>query len=189
MATCIALLRGVNIAGNTLKMERLRSVCDELGFKNVRTYVQSGNVLFESAKSARACANLLEKSLVGVTRLPVTVLGRTPAELASVIDNNPFREVAEPGRSTRASSGPTPAKLYVAFLTAAPASKILSELTHFASKGDRFEMIGREIYVSYGEAISKSKLTNNIFERLLSVRSTMRNWNTVSALHELATSK
>src|SRR5579859_948828 len=81
MPTHIALLRGVNVGGNPLKMERLRALCEQLGFKNVRTYVQSGNIVFEAAGSASRCREQLEQKLAGETRLAVAVLVRTAAEL------------------------------------------------------------------------------------------------------------
>src|ERR1700761_6549453 len=69
MATFIAMLRGINVGGNTLKMERLRDACEELGFKKIRTYVQSGNIVFESTKSEASLAALIEKRLAGECRL------------------------------------------------------------------------------------------------------------------------
>src|SRR5262245_49251356 len=90
MPTHIALLRGVNVGGNLLKMERLRELCVELGFRNVRTYVQSGNVVFESPAASAQCAKRLQETLAGQTRLPVAVVLRTAAELRRILEGNPF---------------------------------------------------------------------------------------------------
>jgi len=90
MAIYVALLRGVNVGGNVIKMERLRELWSALGFENARTYVQSGNVVFEAAGSPAKWSGVIERRLAGEVRLPVTVILRTPAELRRVIANNPF---------------------------------------------------------------------------------------------------
>ena len=110
MAIYVALLRGINIGGNILKMERLREVCAELGAKNVRTYVQSGNVVFEAAGSASQWEQKLEKRLAGESRLPPSVMVRTAAEIAKVAAGNPF--LKEKGMDTT--------RLAVTFLQRAP---------------------------------------------------------------------
>ena len=90
MAVYIALLRGVNVGQNTLKMERLRGLCADLGLMNVRTYLQSGNVVFQAQASASHWAQALEQKLIGESRLPVFVIVRTAAEMAKVEAGNPF---------------------------------------------------------------------------------------------------
>ncbi|HKF73122.1 MAG TPA: DUF1697 domain-containing protein [Stellaceae bacterium] len=86
----IALLRGVNVGGNMLSMERLRAICAELGMRNARTYVQSGNVVFEADGTTAHWSETLEHALAGKSRLPVAVLVRTAAEIATVVERNPF---------------------------------------------------------------------------------------------------
>jgi len=90
MPVFVALLRGVNVGGNILRMERLREICAGLGAKNPRTYVQSGNVVFEAAGSGAAWEAKLEKALAGESRLPVSVIVRTGDELKKVLGGNPF---------------------------------------------------------------------------------------------------
>src|ERR1700677_4346865 len=90
MARFVVMLRGVNVGGNILKMDGLRELCDKLGFKNTQTSVQSGNFVFESDHSQSALCSLIEKRLAGETRLPVSVILRTPAELVKIIAGNPF---------------------------------------------------------------------------------------------------
>src|SRR5689334_17437427 len=106
----VALLRGVNVGGNTLSMAALRSLCAELGLRNARTYVQSGNLVFEADGTAERWAETLERALVGKARLPLTVLVRTGAEMASVVARNPFLR----------EKGINPARLYVTLLQKAP---------------------------------------------------------------------
>ena len=188
MATYIALLRGVNIGGNTLKMERLRTICGDLGFQNIRTYVQSGNVVFEADRTGPACASALEKKLAGETRLPVTVIVRTPAELKKVLCNNPFPEAApKAAESSKTIKSPAPFALYVAFLAAAPTKDALRKLDGLNTGQDRFRVAGKEIYLCYAHGYGNSKMTNNLFEKVLGVRATTRNWNTVTKLCEMAT--
>ena len=90
MPTLIALLRGVNVGGNILKSERLREICAKLGAKNPRTYVQSGNLVFEAAGSAKEWEAKLEKKLAGESRLPVSVIVRTADEMRKVLAGNPY---------------------------------------------------------------------------------------------------
>src|SRR3984957_18448844 len=90
MPVLIALLRGVNVGGNILKMDRLREICAKLGAKNPRTYVQSGNVVFEAQGRASDWTAKLEKKLAGESRLPVSVIVRTSAEISKVLAGNPF---------------------------------------------------------------------------------------------------
>ena len=95
MPIYVALPRGVNVGQNILRMDRLREVCSEMGLKNVRTYVQSGNVVFEGQGSATRWSQALERGLAGETRLPVTVIVRTAAEIAKVLAENPFQNSKE----------------------------------------------------------------------------------------------
>lgn len=190
MQAYIALLRGVNVGGNTLKMQRLRTLGEELGFQNVRTYVQSGNLLFESGTSAAACVQMLEEKLIGHTRLPVSVIVRTPAELKKVLRNNPYPDAVSRGDAEGESKKPTaPFKLYVAFLAAAPHKGGCKKLNELRFGADQFHVAGKEIYLRYANGHGNSKMTNNLFEKVLGVRATTRNWNTVNKLYELAMNK
>lgn len=178
MTRYIALLRGINVGGNTLKMDRLREVCAELGFANIVTYVQSGNVVFDSKGSAASVAKTLTERLTGESRLPVSVVVRKAAELAAVIATNPF--VGQPGID--------PAKLHVTFLGAAAAKNALAKLRAVDAVNERFHMADREIYLYCPDGYGKAKLSNARIEKLLTVVATTRNWNTVHKLSELASS-
>lgn len=175
MSSYIALLRGVNVGGNTLKMERLREVCAELGLKNARTYVQSGNVVFEAQGTVTRWATALEKRLAGESRLPVPVIVRTAAEMGRVIAANPFLE----------ERGMDLARLLVTFLPEEPARAGLERLGTLKAGTDRFRYAGREIYLHCPNGYGKSKFSNNAIERALSLRATTRNWNTLNKLYEM----
>ena len=175
MAIYIALLRGVNVGQNLLKMDRLRGLCAELAFRNVATYVQSGNILFEAAGSASKCCEALEKRLAGETRLPVTITVRTPAELAAIIARNPFLKDSTVDR----------ARLHVTFLADAPAKDGAAKLAAIKAGADRFIVSGKEVYLHCPNGYGASKLSNGAIEKALAVRATTRNWNTVNKLYEM----
>ncbi|MBZ5561351.1 MAG: DUF1697 domain-containing protein [Acidobacteriia bacterium] len=176
MQTRIALLRGVNVAQNMLKMERLRQLLQELGFKNVTTYLQSGNAVFQAEGSPSSVSTAIEKRLAGETRLPVTVLIRTPAELKSIIVRNPFLKEKGVDRS----------KLHVTFLADAGGKDALKKLSALNVGADQFRLSGKEVYLYCPNGYGISKLSNSGLERALAVKATTRNWNTVNKLCELA---
>jgi uncharacterized protein (DUF1697 family) len=176
MTTHIALLRGVNVGGNTLRMERLRTLFAELGFGDARTYVQSGNVLFTAARPSADLAALIEARLVRETRLPVSVLIRTPVQLERIIAGNPF--LKEPGIDVR--------KLHVTFVAERPSKPGLAALGGVQSGADRWRAQGAEVYLHCPDGYGRSKLNNTAIERLLSTRATTRNWNTVKVLYDMS---
>jgi uncharacterized protein (DUF1697 family) len=172
----IALLRGVNVGGNTLSMERLRAVCAELGVENARSYVQSGNVVFAATGSAARWATALEGKLASETRLAVTVIVRTAAEMAKIIAGNPFLP----------EKGIDPAKLHVTFLQQAPAKTAVKMLDSLNAGADRLELVGKEIYLHCPNGYGRTKLSNNALEKVLRTRATTRNWNTVNKLCQMS---
>jgi uncharacterized protein (DUF1697 family) len=174
MAIHIALLRGVNVGGNILKMDRLRALCAELGAKNPRTYVQSGNVVFEAPGTAAHWAQTLERSLAGESRLPVSVIVRTSAEMSAVLAGNPF--LKEKGIDT--------ARLAVTFLQTAPAKTSLAALRALKIGSERFHCEGKGIYLHCPDGFANAKLYT--LDRILKQRTTTRNWNTVIKLCEMS---
>jgi uncharacterized protein (DUF1697 family) len=175
MPTLIALLRGVNVGGNILKMERLREVCAKLGAENPRTYVQSGNLVFEAAGSAGDWEAKLEKKLDGECRLPVSVIVRTAAEIQKVRAGNPFLKEKEIDT----------ARLAVSFLQRVPDKPALAALAALEIGRERFHHAGRELYLHCPDGFADSKLYG--LEKILKQRVTTRNWNTVMKLCELST--
>lgn len=172
----VALLRGVNVGGNTLSMARLRTLCAELGLRNARTYVQSGNLVFEAEGAAERWSSSLERALLGKARLPVTVLVRTGAEMASALARNPFLS----------EKGIDPAGLYVTFLREAPTKAVLAALKAIDSGPDRLSHAGLEVYLHCPTGYGRSKLSNNVLEKALGVAATTRNWRTVTTLAAMA---
>jgi len=170
MPAFIALLRGINVGGNILKMDRLREICAKLGAKNPRTYVQSGNVIFEAAGSAAGWETKLEKALAGESRLPVSVMVRMADEMSKVLAGNPF--LKEKGIDTK--------RLGVTFLQEPPSRPALAALAALQIAPERYHVAGREIYIHCPNGFADSKLY--MLDKVLKQRTTTRNWNTVGKL-------
>jgi uncharacterized protein (DUF1697 family) len=172
----VAMLRGVNVGGNSLKMDWLREACAGLGLQDVRTYVQSGNIVFSSRLGVEKLANTLKTTIDAQTRLPVSVVVRSASEMEKIVAGNPFLK----------AKGVDPAKLHVTFLAKAPSKPALEKLDALAGTRDEYRWVGREIYlhcpINYGE----TKLSNTAIEKAFSVGATTRNWKTVNVLCEMA---
>ena len=173
--THIALLRGINVGGkNKLPMEGLRAIFKAQGCASVRTYIQSGNVVFENPEATNL-AERISKAITERFGYSVPVVLRTAAEFNQAAANNPFLR-----------RGADPKALHVGFLSTAPPSEAVQALDPNRSPPDEFVVLGREIYLHCPNGVARSKLTNAWFDSKLGVVSTMRNWNTVTKLLALA---
>ncbi|MBH9578325.1 DUF1697 domain-containing protein [Inhella proteolytica] len=163
--THIALLRAVNVGGTgKLPMAELKAMAAELGFANPRTYIASGNLLFESALPAPEAGARLEARLAAYAGKPVGVLMRSPAELRELLARNPFPQ-AEGNR------------LLITFLPAPLPEPLVAK----QAKDEAWRLLGRELWVHYPSGIGSSKLRIPAAEA-----GTARNLNTVQALLGLA---
>jgi uncharacterized protein (DUF1697 family) len=169
----VALLRGVNVGGIKVPMGELRSRLDEEGLGEVRTHLQSGNVIVSPPSGdRRGVAGVIEKVISDSLGLHIRVLVRDRDEMAKIVASNPFLR-----------PGIQPKLLHTVFLEAQPAPDRVTELDPDRSPQDRFSVAGKEIYVEYGPAGSgRSKLDLGYFEKILGVTGTARNWNTVTRL-------
>jgi uncharacterized protein (DUF1697 family) len=177
LITHVALLRGINVGGkNKVSMPDLAKGFTEAGASGVRTYIQSGNVVFDApAKDARRICTEIEEGLASRLGLRVPVVLRTAAALEKVSRTNPF--LAE---------GADPAALHVMFLADRPKAKDVAALDPDRSPPDSFRVVGEEIFLHCPNGVGNSKLTNAWFDRALHTTSTSRNWRTLLALIELA---
>jgi uncharacterized protein (DUF1697 family) len=177
MHTFVALLRGINVGGKTMiSMPNLRAMLASMGFENIATYVQSGNVVLDSSdRDAEAVSDAIEKRIAESFGLSISVLMRTPAELTEIASSNPFL-----GRET------DPLKLHIVFLSDKPPAAAVKELDPKRSPPDEFSVLGREIYLHLPNGAGRSKLTIDYFEKRLGVRATARNWRTLNKLIELS---
>jgi uncharacterized protein (DUF1697 family) len=175
MTTYVALLRGINVGGRAkVAMADLRALLTGIGLGDVRTYIQSGNAVFQSRLGAARLRASIEDALARDIGVPAKVAVRTAKELSAVVDRNPF-----------VADGADPATLYVAFLVDEPDAGVVAGLEPPAD-GDTFHVVGREIYLRYPNGYGRTKLTNNTLEKLIGVPATTRNWRVVTALRDLA---
>ena len=167
MPAYIALLRAVNVGGTgKLPMTELKAMCEKSGFTKVKTYIASGNVVFQSSKSESQVKKLLETALEAYAGKPVGVHVRTPAEMAAVLAANPFPQA------------PTNRTVAI-FIDTKPPADALDHAT--GVREEKMALGAREIYVYYGDGMADSKLKIPVAKT-----GTARNLNTVAKLAEMA---
>jgi uncharacterized protein (DUF1697 family) len=178
MTTYISMLRGINVGGHKkIKMDTLKQLYVELGYTNVQTYIQSGNVIFQAQGiDAVIFAKSIAKQILEVTGLEVPVLVLKLDEMKQIVENNPF---------TLDSSKNT-ASFHVTFLSAIPDTTSVEKLKSTDFGADHFELLDKAIYVYCPTGYGNTKLTNTFFENKLKVTATSRNWKTVNELVRLA---
>lgn len=172
----IGILRGINVGGKRkILMTDLKEMCQELGFKNVTTYIQSGNLIFNSEKPNSELENDLEKVISKKYGFDVPVIVRTVKELENSIDNNPF---FYKNADTK--------QLHLTFLKEKPSDENIEKALTFNYEPDKFKIEGKDAFIYCAGKYHKSKLTNKFFEKQLEVGATTRNWKTVMKLSELS---
>ena len=179
MPVYISLLRGINVLGRKrVEMIRLREMFEGMGFDEVRTYINSGNVVFKTRKSAPATlSKKIEERMVETFGFSALVMTRTAEELGRAIRGSPFVK----------EGGSKPAHVFIGFMAESPTGDAVEKLRARATQAERVRCGEREIYVYYLDGMGRAKaLTHGVVERVLAVSVTMRNWNTVSKLYEMA---
>jgi uncharacterized protein (DUF1697 family) len=165
----IALLRGINVGGNKkVEMARLRALMEELGYTDVRTYVNSGNVVFNGPRRSE---KHLESAIAKEFGFDVPVVLRSRDELAEIVQANPLQEIAK-----------DPSRHLVVFCGAKASVDL--DASDFAP--DAFEVVGREVFLWAPGGISNSELAKLLAVKPLGAKSTARNWRTVEKLLALA---
>jgi uncharacterized protein (DUF1697 family) len=177
MAVYVAMLRGINVGGHKrIKMEQLRKSFEALGFEQVKSYIQSGNVVFSTAKvSPSGLSKRIEERILRDFGHSVSVIARTRDEMGETMETNPFLK----------KRGIDQAKLHVMFLPESPVPSDLKQLEGLTAAPDQSRCSGKEIYLYLPNGVAKSSLANNPLERRLLKRGTMRNWRTVSNLYQM----
>jgi uncharacterized protein (DUF1697 family) len=181
MTIYIALLRGINVGGkNMIKMAELKRMFEAMGLNRVQTYIQSGNVLFESEEGEETLRRRIEHEIEVAFGISLTVVLRTAEELKRIAANCPFskEEVSEAEASSEGES------LYISFLLEEPSQEGIDRLKAFKSESDAYRIEGREIFLLFHQSVRNSKLTNNL--QKLGVPATIRNWKTLNKLVALA---
>jgi uncharacterized protein (DUF1697 family) len=178
MSIFISMLRGINVGSQKrLRMETLRGIYEDLGFTNIRTYVQSGNVVFESPEQdQRGLTRRIEAHIEQTCGYHVEVFIRQVDELERILAGNPFLN----------DRNEDPGKLHVTFFYQSPSKTVLCKLTTPSGTIDKFALGEMAIYLFCPNGYGKTKLSNGFFERKLGISVTTRNWNTVNALFKMA---
>lgn len=178
MMTYISLFRGINVGGNhQVKMTELRALHETLGFQNVTTYIQSGNVVFTADETETGLlARRIEDTFALKFGFQSGVIVRSAAELAETIVHNPFPQHALDA----------PKFLLVVFLASQPEPTALEMLRQAYSGPEEFQLNGQELYIFYPDGSGRSKFTLPLIEKRLGTAGTGRNWNTVLQLRTLA---
>jgi uncharacterized protein (DUF1697 family) len=173
----VSLLRGINVGGKTLKMDGLLKVYESLGLRDVKSYIQSGNVLFNAKDDdAGNVKEELQNRIRSRSGLEVTVIMRNRREIRRIIERNPFI----------GSGGGKLDRMYVTFLDEDPKGGLPHDLRPVADTNDDFRVIGTEIYLYCPGGYGKTVFSNSYFEKKLGVRATTRNWKTVTELNRIA---
>lgn len=176
MARLIALLRAVNVGGRKLPMAELLALCGELGWTDVDTYIQSGNVLFAAPGKAEALEAQLEAAIRDRFGLEVPVIVRTAAQWAVYVAANPFAKAA----------ADEPNRLQLLVSKREPDPGAAQKLMERARAGEAVEAAGGALWFHYPQGVGTSKLTPALIDKAAGSPSTGRNWRTVLKLQEMA---
>ncbi len=156
-------------------MADLKALCENLGLEKVKTYIQSGNLIFTSDQINSELENILEKAINDKFGFDVPVIVRSSEELQTSIGKNPF--FVGDGKIDR---------LHLTFLKEKPTKKNKEKIQTYDYEPDKFKIDGRDVFIFCTGKYHKSKLTNNFFEKKLNTGATTRNWKTVLKLYELS---
>ena len=176
VAQHILLLRGINLAGrNRIAMPALRDALTAAGFGDVRTYLQSGNVVLSSSAKANDVVRKVKRLIAEEFGLDIAVVGRTRPQLAKVVELNPLKKVAK-----------NPKRYQVSFLEAEATPELTRRVEEAAVPPEQVVAVGREIYAWHPDGVGRSQLWALLGSQRLGVTATSRNWTTVTSLLKLA---
>jgi uncharacterized protein (DUF1697 family) len=172
----VALLRGINLGGNNqMKMDDLKAVFEGLGFENVKSYINSGNIAFDTKKTAELkLIDKIEDAVEAKFDRRVHTMVREQTDIERIVKNNPFDGEYESHKH-----------MHVLFLKEPMPTEKAELLQASALPGERYEVVGREIYNHLPNGVAGSLLTKGFFEKKPVVPYTGRNWRTVEKLAEL----
>ena len=177
MTTFVSLFRGINVGGHQMvRMDALKELYASLGFKDIVTYIQSGNIVFTSEDADLSqLPRLIEEGFAQKFGFHAKVMVRTSAELKDIVDNNPFQN--QPMKESK--------WVVVMFLATRPDCRAQEDLQKTYVGPEELCIIGQEVYIYYPNGIGRSKLSNTFLEKKLKIAGTGRNWNTILQLQKL----
>jgi uncharacterized protein (DUF1697 family) len=174
MITHLALLRGINVSGHSMiKMDALKKALENIGFQNVETYIQSGNVFVDTEEESTSKVGFQIKQEIFKVfghEVPVVVIGKN--DLEACFSNNSFLKEKEADTK----------KLYVAFISTVLRSDNINDLKISQFKPDEASIDGNKIFIKYAVGAGKTRFDQKYIEKKLNVTATIRNWNTVTQL-------
>ncbi|MCE9539399.1 MAG: DUF1697 domain-containing protein [Bacteroidetes bacterium] len=175
MKTFLSILRGINVSGHKkIPMAELKVLYEELNFEKITTYIQSGNVIFKN-KNSKDLSKQIEQKIFEKYNFNVPVIIRTPDEIRSTVERNPFLKQKEIDIT----------KLHVVYLADNPAQEDIDKVKIYNYEPDLFYLSGKEVYLYCPNGYGNTKLTNIFFESKLKVTATTRNWNTTNELFKI----
>jgi uncharacterized protein (DUF1697 family) len=177
MKKFISILRGINVGGHKkIKMDALRQLFINLGYRNVKTYIQSGNVIFSSENTESGeLEKIIAQEIIQTFGFEVPVLIFSAEELTDILENNPFGT----------DDAKDPSFIYITFLSENPNPDILKKIAGSTFRPDEFVNINRAVYLYCPGGYGNTKLTNTFFENKLKLTATTRNLNTATELFKL----
>ena len=175
MQSYVVFFRGINVGGkNILKMPVLRKSLEDVGLSQVRSYIQSGNIVFESeTESLSLLTKLIDSAIANVVDFRPDFIVLQAKQFQAVIDSNPFPHAVQ-----------EPKTLHVWLLSDKPNNPDLTKIEFLRSESERFELFGCSFYLHAPEGIGRSRLAAGV-EKALGVKATARNWRTVEKVQEL----
>ena len=175
MQTYTALLRGINVSGQKkINMKDLLSYMEEIGLKNVKTYIQSGNLVFLSKLNSNELINIIQNKIEKEYDFFVPVIILTEEEIEKIVKQNPYKKLNTDTKF-----------MYFTFLSEYPDKKLIKDIKDQKYKDDEFIISDKIIYVFCPGGYGKTKLTNMFFESKLKVTASTRNWKTTVKLQEM----
>jgi uncharacterized protein (DUF1697 family) len=172
MATYLSILRGINVSGQkTIKMDALKALYESIGFKNITTYIQSGNVVFES-KPLKNMDEYIKHKIADKFGFEVPIIILTKEEIQSIVESNPFLKEKNIELD----------KLHITFLAEMPTKENLSKIAEYNYEPDVFIIQNKAVYLHCPKGYGNTKLNNTFFENKLKVTATTRNWKTSNEL-------
>jgi uncharacterized protein (DUF1697 family) len=178
MQTYISILRGINVSGHKMiKMDALRKMYSDLNFKNVQSYIQSGNVVFQDKKiKHKDLESKIAKEILREFGFEVPVMVKELEEFVTVLNNNPFLINRNEDNT----------KLHVTFLSQEPQQLEVDKIKDGQYASDEFIVFGKAVYLFCPNGYGNTKLNNTFFEKKLHVVATTRNWKTINELIHIA---
>lgn len=178
MQTYISILRGINLGGhNTIKMDDLKNLLSKCGLKNIETYIQSGNVIYQyKSTDTKELDILIKDKILQQFKFEVPVITLTIDELKATAKNNPFSKDKKKDTSF----------FHITFLSDEPTKDNLSKMISLSYPPDEFVIIGKAVYLYCPNGYGNTKLSNKFLENKVKVSATTRNWKTTNELIAIA---